>query len=55
MPTFVLEHRGEVKARVKGANAVALEAKINEISETLSTTTQVGSDSSLVPGMVRSC
>ena len=53
MPTFVLEHRGEEKARIRGANAVELEAKINEVLPSVSSAVSVGSDSSLVPGMVR--
>ena len=53
MPTFVLEYSSAVKAVIKGADASALEAKIEEVKGSLSSSNS-GSDSALVPGMVGS-
>ena len=53
MPTFVLEYRGEVIAKVRGADSAALEAKINEVTLQVASTTKTGSETSLAPaGMV---
>ena len=50
MPTFLFLYQNEVKAKISGADATALENKIRDLSKTFG---NLSNEKSTVPGMVR--
>ena len=55
MPTFVFVHRGNVKAKIRGADSNTLEQKLADLSQSIASSEPQDTGPSPVPGMVLHC